>query len=70
MDYRSLEEQYNELINPVNIRKIQTDEQFVEWCNSGSIEDLECTLRVFVEAEMYEDCAVIRDVLQRKTEKK
>lgn len=66
MDYKSLEEEYNELINPVNIRKIQTDEQFVLWCENASIEDLEWTLRVFLEAEMFEDCAIIRDVLNLK----
>ena len=58
---------YEELINPVWIRSlIKTEERFKEWCKSGTIEDLENTLIVFEKKEMWDDCIIIRDVLQQK----
>jgi len=58
---------YEELINPVWIRSlIKTEARFKEWCKSGTIEDLENTLIVFEKEEMWDDCIIIRDVLQQK----
>lgn len=58
---------YEELINPVWIRaQFRTDSGFANWCFESEITDLECMLRVFLDAEMYEDCAIIRDVIEFK----
>jgi len=60
---------HEELINPIYMREIQTEKQFVERCNCAAIEDLESDLRVFMDAEMYEECSIIRDILTKKRKK-
>lgn len=65
---KKLIQAYEELINPIYIRSlIKTEERFYEWCEMGTIEDLKNTLKVFEEAEMYEDCAIIKKALDNKT---
>lgn len=63
---QKLNQAYEELCNPKYIRSIQTDEQFLQWCNIGTVKDLECTLKAFEDAEMYEDCILIKQVLDDK----
>lgn len=63
MKIRKLNQAYEELCDPKYIRSIQTESQFIQWCNIGTIQDLECTLKVFEDAEMYEDCILIKQVL-------
>ena len=58
---------YEDMINSIWIRSQFKDERgFAVWCYSGTIEDLNCALRVFLDEEMYEDCAIIRDVIAYK----
>jgi len=58
---------YEDLINPINMRlNFKSEIEFVSWLETGSIEDLECALNAFTDEEMYEDCALIRDVIQFK----
>ena len=55
---------YQIIINPINIRHyLKSDEEFVSWLEIGNEEDLECTLKVFEEAELYEDCVIIKNTL-------
>lgn len=66
-----LEEIFLDLISPQNFRSnFNTKKDFIEWLRYGSVEDLQCTLKKFVQAEMYEDCALIRDMIKRKKFKK
>lgn len=58
---------YEELINPLWIRGlIKTESRFIDWCNEGTIPDLENALMVFEKEGLYLDCIIIRDVLQKK----
>ena len=54
---------YEELINPVCIRPLIKD--FNEWLEidiEGSLyKDLQCALKAFERAEMYEDCIIIKE---------
>lgn len=63
------DETHEELINPVYIREIQTEKQFIERCNGLSIVELDSDLRVFMNAEMFEECTIIRDILTEKRKK-
>ncbi len=67
MNIEKLNAAYNELCDPKYIRSIQTKEQFIEWCNIGTVEDLECALAIFEKEEMYEDCIIIKRVINEKT---
>lgn len=50
---------YLELIKPQNLRsKI---EDFEEWLDLGTLEDLKCALKAFEIEEMFEDCITIRN---------
>ena len=66
MNIQKLSQAYEELCEPRHIRSIQTEEQFIQWCNIGTVKDLECALKVFELAEMYEDCILIKQVLEEK----
>ena len=68
---QELEEIFLDLISPQVFRKnFKTKQAFKEWLEFGTIIDLECTLEKFVQAEMYEDCALIRDMINKKKLKK
>jgi len=68
---KELEEIFLDLISPQVFRKnFKTKQAFKEWLEFGTIIDLECTLKKFIEAEMYIDCAIIRDVIKKKKLKK
>ena len=66
MNIAKLNQAYEEMCNPRYIRSIQSDEQFEQWCNIGSVQDLECALIVFEKAEMYEDCLIIKRIINEK----
>ncbi len=68
---KNLIKAYEELINPLWIRSlIKTEERFIDWCNEGTIQDLECALLVFEKEEMWNDCIIIRNVIQQKQNEK
>lgn len=56
--------QYENIIEPQNIRNhFKSDEEFTSWLETGTKEDIECTLKIFEEAELYEDCVIIKKTL-------
>lgn len=58
---------FSTTINPEYIRnQFKDKEGFAIWCYNNTIEDLNCILRIFLDQEMYEDCAIIRDVMNYK----
>lgn len=62
-----IEKIYLDLIAPKNFRSnFKTKRAFVEWLEFGTITDLECTLEKFIEAELFEDCCLIRDMINKK----
>lgn len=66
MNIVALNKAYEEMCDPKYIRSIQSDEQFLAWCRIGTVEDLKCALLVFEQAEMYEDCIIIKEVINEK----
>ena len=68
---QELEEIFLDLISPQVCRKnFKTKQAFKEWLEFGTIIDLECTLEEFVVAELYEDCSLIIDTINKKKLKK
>jgi len=64
---QELEEIFLDLISPQVFRKnFKTKQAFIEWLEFGTIKDLECTLEKFVEAQMFEDACLIRDMISKK----
>ena len=48
------------------IKEFDTLECFREWCNTGDVVDLEEVRRIFEAYELYEHCAIIKEVLDAK----
>ena len=60
-----INEAYENIIDPKNIRsQFKSIEEFVSWLETGTIEDLKCTLKAFENAEMYEDCIIINNLVK------
>lgn len=60
-----INEVYEKLIEPKNIRShFKSIEEFESWLETGTIEDLKCTLKAFENAEMYEDCITINNLVR------
>lgn len=58
---------YQEIISPENfIQNFASKEEFILWLEKGTKKDLECTLERFQEQEMYEQCSIIRDFINKK----
>jgi hypothetical protein len=54
---------YLEIIKPQNLRPKIKD--FGEWLDLGTLEDLKCALRVFETEEMFEDCVIIKNKIDK-----
>jgi predicted methyltransferase len=58
-----LNQRYAELIDPINFIKLfKTTDEFIEWAQLGTAEDLICTIAEFEKAELYEYCDILRQV--------
>lgn len=56
--------QYENIIEPQNIRSyFKSNEEFTSWLETGTKEDIKCTLQIFEEAELFEDCVIIKKTL-------
>lgn len=67
IDLSKINHSFNLIKAPINIRRVMPDNKdFIEWLNTGSIDDLRATLKAFEEVQMYEDCAIIAKVLNYK----
>lgn len=63
-----INEAYENIIQPQNVRdQFKTTEEFISWLETGSKEDLVCTLLAFEDSEMYEDCNTILNVINSIT---
>jgi len=67
-DYlRSLEQKYSELINPSKmIELFNTDQEFKEWAEMGTPEDLRAALIAFEKEELFNHCIILKEVLNNK----
>ena len=56
-----INEAYETIIDPVElIKNFKTEKDFIDWLDLGTPEDVEQTLQVFEDAELYEYCAIIK----------
>ena len=67
-DYlRSLEQKYSELINPNKmIELFNTDQEFKEWAEMGTPEDIRAALIAFEKEELVNHCIILKEVLSTK----
>ena len=55
---------YLEIIEPSTfITNFENENDFKEWLELGTIQDLKCTLKAFEVAELYELCIIIKKSL-------
>ena len=60
-----INEAYEKLIEPKDIRShFKSIEEFESWLETGTIDDLKYTLKAFEDAEMYEDCVIINNLVK------
>lgn len=65
-----INEAYENIIDPKNIRsQFKSIEEFESWLETGTIDDLKCTLNAFEDAEMYEDCVIINNLVKKQDTK-
>jgi len=67
-DYlRDLEKKYIELINPNKmIELFNTDQEFKEWAEMGTPEDIRAALIAFEKEELFNHCIILKEVLNTK----
>jgi len=67
-DYlRSLEQKYSELINPNKmIELFNTNQEFKEWAEMGTPEDIRAALIAFEKEELFNHCIILKEVLNNK----
>ena len=59
-----INEAYEKIIEPPNIRaNFKSEIEFISWLETGTVEDLKCTLKAFEDSELYEDCLIIKNTL-------
>jgi hypothetical protein len=66
----NIEESYEGIKDPKNFVKLfDSDKDFIEWCEMGTVYDLYCTLEFFKAAQLYWHCYLISNVIRDKKEK-
>jgi len=67
-DYlRDLERKYKELIDPNRlIQMFDTDDEFTEWAEIGTPEDIRAALIAFEKEELFNHCIILKRVLNTK----
>ncbi len=50
------------------VKNFETMEEFRDWCDEGELVDLYPVLDIFEEYELYEHCAVIKDIIDKKND--
>lgn len=66
---KDINEKYRDITDPKNwVKMFPTIESFKKWLMIGTLEDVESTLREFENAELYEYCSVILEVIKDKSE--
>ena len=47
------------------ISNFKDEKDFINWLSMGSLEDIQCTLKVFEKAEMYRVCGIIKKYIEK-----
>lgn len=62
-----LNNHFNLIKAPINIRRILADDKdFIKFIKTGSVDEQLSMLEAFEKSEMYNDCCIIRDVINQK----
>lgn len=61
-EYKTIEELKSIIIRPSQY-KFKSKTEFKEWCKMGTKQDLQAALKEFEKDELYEYCAIMREVL-------
>lgn len=65
-----INKKYEDITNPKNwVKMFPTMDSFKKWVMIGTLDDIECTLKEFEEAELYEYCAIILEVINTRKSK-
>lgn len=68
--FDDIHKKYEDITKPENwVKMFPTMESFRKWVMLGTIDDIEATLIEFEDAELFEHCAVIFEVLTKRKEK-
>ena len=60
----ALDEMYIQILDPVNfVKNFSSLHDFKYWASMGSVLDLQEAIKVFEEHELYEHCAIMRDLI-------
>ena len=63
----SITDKYNEIKDPNNlVRQFKDIQEFREWANMGTVEDLLCAIQEFYKCGLNEHCIIILDVCKDK----
>lgn len=63
----SLEENYEQIMQPDKlVKSFKTMAEFKNWCQGGEVIDLEEAIKVFEAYELYEYCAIMKEVITEK----
>lgn len=66
-DIEQMTEIMKVLLKPSNfVKNFKSNQEFREWLETGSVEDLEFTLKAFEHDEAYEYCPLILEVIKEK----
>ena len=69
MSITEVEKAYKAIIDPFNFFKDWTGVEFQEWCEMGTVEDLEYLNAELIRCEMYELCVKLKKVIESKKAK-
>lgn len=59
---------YEQLWMPCNfVQLFKSMEEFEDWANLGTAEDVYCTLKLFEKQELYEYCSILLKIYKEKT---
>lgn len=65
--YEELNNTYESLLNPVEfIKNFKTMDDFEKWADQGDVQDLKAAILQFEKVELYEHCAIMKKIIDKK----
>jgi len=65
-----LNKAYEEIIEPKNLIKNMNYDEFVDWAEIGTKEDIECAIRVFQAWGLKDHVKIMKIIIERESYKK
>jgi len=58
---------YEDFTDPINLRNyLKLDEDFIKWLRVCTVKELEINIKIFENKQMYEECKLIKKVIDEK----